>query len=120
LIPFKFNEEGERCTEDITMSDLGTAVTSRGILRKGGHMDSRYFIKIIFIFTPLECPAIYGGDDINKASIPYRKGVVKALSFLTGFTFLLAILSGSPARVWISTEPPVPLDPFLSSKWVIL
>ena len=31
--------------------------------------------------------------------------------------FLLAILSGCPAPVWVSKEPPVPLDPFLSSKW---
>jgi len=38
------------------------------------------------LFTPLESPAIYGGDDINKASIHYRKGGVKAPSFLTGFT----------------------------------
>ena len=35
-------------------------------------------MKIVKIFTPLERPAIYGGDDINKASIPYRKGGVKA------------------------------------------
>jgi L-lactate dehydrogenase complex protein LldG len=39
-----------------------------------------------FSFTPLESPTIYGGDNINKASIPYRKGGVKAPSFLTGFT----------------------------------
>jgi len=38
------------------------------------------------LFTPLESPAIYGGDNINKDSIPYRKGGVKAPSFLTGFT----------------------------------
>jgi len=38
------------------------------------------------LFTPLESPAIYGGDDINKASVPRRKGGVKAPSFLTGFT----------------------------------
>jgi DNA-binding MarR family transcriptional regulator len=48
-------------------------------------------------FTPLESPAIFGRDDINKASlrarkpsglaaIPSRKGGVKAPSFLTGFT----------------------------------
>jgi len=37
-------------------------------------------------FTPLKSPAIYGGDDINKASVPNRKGRVKAPSFLTGFT----------------------------------
>jgi superfamily II DNA helicase RecQ len=37
-------------------------------------------------FTPLERPAIFGRDDINKASIPSRKGGVKAPSFLTGFT----------------------------------
>jgi hypothetical protein len=48
---------------------------------------------IWFGFTPLESPAIYGGDDINKASrrvesttIHYRKGGVKPPSFLTGFT----------------------------------
>jgi hypothetical protein len=37
-------------------------------------------------FTPLESPAIYGEDNINKASIPYRRRKVKASSFLTGFT----------------------------------
>jgi len=48
---------------------------------------------VLKLFTPLESPAIYGGDDINQASrrvesttIPYRKGGVKAPSFLTGFT----------------------------------
>ena len=37
-------------------------------------------------FTPLESPAIYGGDERYESLIPYRKGGVKALSFLTGFT----------------------------------
>jgi CRISPR/Cas system-associated exonuclease Cas4 (RecB family) len=37
-------------------------------------------------FTPLESPTIYGGEDINKASVPNRKGGVSAPSFLTGFT----------------------------------
>jgi 3-deoxy-D-manno-octulosonic-acid transferase len=37
-------------------------------------------------FTPLESPTINGGDDINKTSIPHRKGGVKTPSFLTGFT----------------------------------
>jgi CRISPR/Cas system-associated exonuclease Cas4 (RecB family) len=35
-------------------------------------------------FTPLESPGIPNGDDINRASIPYGKGGVKAPSFLTG------------------------------------
>jgi hypothetical protein len=39
------------------------------------------------VFAPLESPAIYGGDDIDKILIPYRKGEVKTLSFLTWFTF---------------------------------
>jgi ribonuclease P protein component len=39
-----------------------------------------------FRFTPLENSTIHGGDDINKTSIPGRKGVVKAPSLLTGFT----------------------------------
>jgi hypothetical protein len=38
------------------------------------------------MFTPLESPIIYGGDDIDKILIPYIKGRVKAPSFLTGFT----------------------------------
>jgi len=42
--------------------------------------------KDISLFTPLESPIIYGGDDIDKILIPYRKGGVKAPSFLTGFT----------------------------------
>jgi len=37
-------------------------------------------------FTPLESPAIYGGDDTDKISTPYRKGRVKVPSFLTGLT----------------------------------
>jgi hypothetical protein len=40
----------------------------------------------IFPFTPLESPTIYGWDDMDKISTPYRKGGVKAPSFLTGFT----------------------------------
>ena len=40
-----------------------------------------------FFFTPLEGSAIFSGDDKNKASIPYRKGGVKAPSLLTGFNF---------------------------------
>ena len=31
--------------------------------------------------------------------------------------FLFTILSGCPAPVWVSKEPPVPLEQFLSSKW---
>jgi hypothetical protein len=41
------------------------------------------------IFTPLESPAIYDVDSTDRMSIPYRKGEVKAPSFLTGFTLLL-------------------------------
>lgn len=36
--------------------------------------------------TPLENVTIHGGDDINKTSIPDRKGVVRDSSFLAGFT----------------------------------
>jgi hypothetical protein len=49
---------------------------------------------LIIPFTPLEIPTIYGADYINRISIPYRKGGVKILSFLTGFT-LLPIISSS-------------------------
>jgi hypothetical protein len=49
---------------------------------------------LIIPFTPLEIPTIYGGDYINRISIPYRQGGVKALSFLTGLT-LLPIISSS-------------------------
>jgi hypothetical protein len=37
-------------------------------------------------FTPLESPAIYGGDEIYQSLIPIRKGGVKAPSFITGFS----------------------------------
>ena len=40
---------------------------------------------IKFPFTPLESRAIHGGDDMNKTSVPHRKGRIKAPSFLTGF-----------------------------------
>jgi hypothetical protein len=46
----------------------------------------------LFLFAPLESPAIYGGDNIIKASIPCRKGGVKASSFLTGFTLSAQII----------------------------
>jgi len=42
------------------------------------------------MFTPLESLIIYGGDDIDKILIPYRKGEVKAPPFLTGFTSIIS------------------------------
>jgi hypothetical protein len=51
-------------------------------------------LMLIIPFTPLEISTIYGGNYINRISIPYRQGGVKALSFLTGFT-LLPIISSS-------------------------
>ena len=35
-------------------------------------------------FTPLESPAIHGGDDMNKTSIPHRNSGGKALSLSNG------------------------------------
>ncbi len=40
---------------------------------------------IKFPFAPLESRTIHGGDDMNKTSVPHRKGRIKAPSFLTGF-----------------------------------
>jgi hypothetical protein len=37
-------------------------------------------------FTPLESSAIYGGGDIDRVLIPYRKGGINVPSLLTGFT----------------------------------
>ena len=64
------------------MCGLGKVRRNRGILGKGVHMDSRYFVKMMLVFT-----------------------------------FLLVILSGCAAPVWVAKEPPVPLGPFMSSKW---
>jgi ATP-dependent DNA helicase RecQ len=75
-------------------------------------------------FTPLESPAIFGRDDINKASlrarkpsglaaIPSRKGGVKAPSFLTGFTKKERIIKGkSPEQ----SDLPCHEDLFASLK----
>jgi len=59
-----------------------------------------FFRKGILIFTLLESPAICGGDNMDKISrrvesttTPYRKGRVKAPSFLTGLTILLLAIS---------------------------
>jgi len=68
---------------------------------------------VLKVFTPLESPAIYGGDDINQASrrvesttIPYRKGGVKAPSFLMGFTsFLMSLIIGVIIVSCASTPP---------------
>ena len=63
-------------------------------------------LMLIIPFTPLEIPTIYGGDYINRISIPYRKGGVKTFSFLTGFT-LLPINSSSHfpiiSQAWATT-----------------
>ena len=64
------------------MCGLGKVIRNRGILGKGVHMDSKYFVKMMLVFT-----------------------------------FLLAILSGCAAPVWVAKEPPVPLGQFMSSKW---
>lgn len=50
------------------------------------------------IFTPLEIPAIYDGDEIDKVLIPHRKGRVRLPSFLTGFTYLLGSWRKSAVR----------------------
>ena len=43
------------------------------------------------IFTPLENPAIDVGGGIDRISIPYRKGGVKAPFFLMGFISLICL-----------------------------
>ena len=43
------------------------------------------------IFTPLENPDIYVGGNMDRISIPYRKGGVKAPFFLMGFTSLICL-----------------------------
>lgn len=48
--------------------------------------------KTIKAFTPLESPAINGGDEVTEVLIPYRKGGIKASSFLTGFTLVELIV----------------------------
>jgi hypothetical protein len=63
-------------------------------------------LMLIIPFTPLETHAIYGGDYINRISIPHREGGVKALSFLTGFTLLPIILSSHfpiTSEAWSAT-----------------
>src|SRR4030067_1635610 len=35
------------------------------------HIVSAFMVYFLIKFTPLESPAIYGGDDIGKISIPY-------------------------------------------------
>ena len=71
-------------------------------------------LMLIIPFTPLETHAIYGGDYINRISIPYREGGVKALSFLTGFT-LLPIISSSHFLIisddWSDPKTQVAFEP---------
>jgi uncharacterized protein involved in outer membrane biogenesis len=68
------------CHGKFDLADLLTLAKMDGLASE--------FSQTISSFTPLESPAINGGDNINKASIPYRKVEVKATSFLTGFTSL--------------------------------
>ena len=69
-------------------------------------------------FTPLESPAIHGGNHSVKTSIPHRKGGVKITSFLTGLTLILffVVLSGcSPFISNVSLRQydnsPIHIDP---------
>lgn len=57
------------------------------------------------LLTLLENPAIYIGDDINKASIHYRKGGVKAPSFLSvnGVVVQTEYLSDLIEEFWLLT-----------------
>jgi ATP-dependent DNA helicase RecQ len=75
-------------------------------------------------FTPLESPAIFGRDDINKSSlrargpsglaaIPSRKGGVKAPSVLTGLTKKERIIAGKPQE---NSDLPCHEDLFASLK----
>jgi len=45
------------------------------------------------LFAPLESPAIHGKDNINKTSTRHRKGGVKAMSSLTGYTEIPGLFS---------------------------
>jgi TRAP transporter TAXI family solute receptor len=56
--------------------------------RKKIFMRKIFFLGVLLVlsFTPLESPAIDDGNSTDRISIPYRKGGVKAPSFLTGFT----------------------------------
>ncbi len=96
--------------QDLALWDLGilaTDLSSRMLARarKGIYDTNRLrnvpALLISKYFTPLESPAIHGGDDINKTSIPHRKGGVKAPSFLTGFK----CIETSPVRRYQVIEP---------------
>jgi len=76
------------------------------------------------VFTPLESPAIFGRDDMNKSSlrarrpsglaaIPSRKGGLKAPSFLTGLTKKERIIKGKLPE---NSELPCHEDLFASLK----
>ena len=69
-------------------------------------------------FTPLETPAVHGGNHSVKTLIPHRKGGVKALFFLTGLTVILffAFLFGcspfiSKASFHQYENSPIHIDP---------
>jgi signal transduction histidine kinase len=71
------------------------------------HSSGRYFNYNIYhvkdektadVFTPLESHAIYDEGDINNISISYRKGGVKAQSFLTGFTSVITLQDITDSR----------------------
>jgi hypothetical protein len=53
---------------------------------KNRHLFTFRCCHLPFLLTPLESPAIYGGDSTDRISIPYREGRVKAPFFLTGLT----------------------------------
>jgi 3-deoxy-D-manno-octulosonic-acid transferase len=80
------------CLKYVSLFLMQTEEDRNRIIEIGATMDKTRvvgnlkFDQTFPTFTPLESPTINGGDDINKTSIPHRKGGVKTPSFLTGFT----------------------------------
>jgi preprotein translocase subunit SecF len=84
-------EMASRAEASIVSSRLYLALSGNERKEKNAEEKSR-------TFTPLESSTIYGKDEIDKISIPYRKGEVKAPSFLTGFTWTV-IQMNDPAAI---------------------
>ena len=70
-------------------SPLPSKFSVLSVLRAMLYKELSYLLNLD-MFTPLEGLIIYGGGDIDKILIPYRKGEVKAPPFLTGFTSIIS------------------------------
>ncbi len=99
----------EQCLRQFILEYFGERINENGCDNCSNCLDQGETPTV----TPLENSAILGGNDMNKSSIPSRKGGGKAPSFLTGLAGKERISKGEPSK---NSDAPCHEDLFTSLK----